>query len=162
MDNYGCRAIAEPQEQRIMTLQEVAVKAIINQIKLVHWLSTWKALVRKLKPLPLPRPLREVIVVLGKNMGLDWMDRRHRCQSCGKLYTNLGQCHMHEQRQHGIVHFPVRSCQLCGKGFMKEGDYVVHLEKQHPRYSCKWCPGMRYHKPAFLTHLRKVHGLWET
>ena len=39
MDNYGCRAIAEPQEQRIMTLQEVAVKGIINQIKLVHCLS---------------------------------------------------------------------------------------------------------------------------
>ena len=162
-DNYGCKAVVDLQGTfQIKTLKQVAVKKVIEQIKMVYWLATWGSLVQKVETLPLPPRLREVIVAEGKQMGLNWVDGRYRCKFCKRVYSHLGQCHIHEQRQHGVIHFPVQSCQFCGQGFLCKKSYEAHLEKEHPRYTCKWCPDMGYRKVAFLNHLKNVHGLWET
>lgn len=71
-------------------------------------------------------------------------EKPHKCQVCGKAFSQSSNLITHSRKHTGFKPF---GCDLCGKGFQRKVDLRRHRETQH---GLKWVPAATWKAPTTL------------
>ena len=84
--------------------------------------------------------------------------RYHKCDSCGKSFTQLGDLKKHMK----TIHEGQRNykCESCGKSFTRSDHLKTHIKIVHEgerKYKCDSCEKYFTGSKYLKTHIKKVH-----